>query len=91
MKLAINKFLCPRHRCNNYCSKAIDAVEGHLFANGVLPFLVKLLHLKIFNRWSNKSFTMLLELLNEALPEGETLPASYYEPKQNTLIRPALT
>ncbi|KAL7234601.1 hypothetical protein ACSBR1_018104 [Camellia fascicularis] len=32
--------------------------------------MVKLQHLKIFNRWSNKSLTMLLELLKEALPIG---------------------
>ena len=30
----------------------------------------------------NKSFTMLLELLKEALPEGETLPSNYYETKK---------
>ncbi|CAL5419916.1 unnamed protein product [Camellia sinensis] len=47
-----------------------------------LSFMVKLLHLKIFNRWSNKSLTMLLELLKEALPIGETLPCSYNEAKQ---------
>lgn len=39
-----------------------------------LSFIVKLLHLKILNHWSNKSFTMLLELLKEALPNGERLP-----------------
>ncbi|XP_060194586.1 uncharacterized protein LOC132623787 isoform X2 [Lycium barbarum] len=46
-----------------------------------LLFLVKLLHLKVYNQWSNKSFTMLLELLKEALPNGETLPKSYYDAK----------
>ena len=44
-----------------------------------LSFLVKLLHLKVYNKWSNKSFDMLLKLLKEALPEGETLPKSHYE------------
>ncbi|KAK3212192.1 hypothetical protein Dsin_016898 [Dipteronia sinensis] len=47
-----------------------------------LSFTVKLLHLKTFNRWSNKSFNMLLELLKEAFPEGETLHATYYEAKK---------
>ena len=40
--------------------------------------------MKCLNGWSNKSFTMLLELLNEAFPEGETLPNDYYEAKKNT-------
>ncbi|PHT83718.1 hypothetical protein T459_12161 [Capsicum annuum] len=46
-----------------------------------LSFLVKLLHLKVYNQWSNKSFDMLLELLKEALPSDETLPKSYYDAK----------
>ena len=46
-----------------------------------LNFLTRLLHLKTINRWSNKSFDMLLGLLKEVLPEGETLPKSHYEAK----------
>ncbi|KAA0041231.1 uncharacterized protein E6C27_scaffold128G002010 [Cucumis melo var. makuwa] len=42
-------------------------------------FLVKLMHIKVLNRWSDKSFDMLLELLNEAFPNGVKLPAFYYE------------
>ena len=38
--------------------------------------------MKCLNGWNNKSFTMLLELLKEALPEGETLPRNYYETKK---------
>ena len=33
--------------------------------------------MKCLNGWSNKSFTMLPELLKETLPEGETLPSNY--------------
>ena len=44
--------------------------------------LVKLMHIKVLNRWSNKSFDMLLELLNEAFPNGVKLPVSYYEAKK---------
>ena len=47
-----------------------------------LSFIVKLLHIKSLGGWSNKSFTMLLELLKEAFPLGETLPKSYYEAKK---------
>ncbi|TYJ99784.1 uncharacterized protein E5676_scaffold896G00240 [Cucumis melo var. makuwa] len=45
-------------------------------------FLVKLMHIKVLNRWSDKSFDMLLELLNEAFPNGVELPVSYYEAKK---------
>ena len=38
--------------------------------------------MKCLNGWSNKSFTPLLELLNEAFPEDETLPSNYYEAKK---------
>ena len=47
-----------------------------------LEFLVKLMHVKIINRWSNKSFDMNLELIKEALSTGEMLPKSYYEAKK---------
>ncbi|KAG5586393.1 hypothetical protein H5410_046827 [Solanum commersonii] len=42
-----------------------------------LSFVVKLLHLKVYNHWSNKSFNMLLELLRDSLPNGETLPKEH--------------
>ncbi|XP_062009115.1 uncharacterized protein LOC133725758 isoform X2 [Rosa rugosa] len=47
-----------------------------------LSFIVKLLHLKIMFRGSNKFFTALLELVKEALPDGNTCPRSYYESKK---------
>ncbi|XP_077232767.1 uncharacterized protein LOC143871132 isoform X2 [Tasmannia lanceolata] len=47
-----------------------------------LNFVVRLFHIKCLNGWRNKSFTMLLELLKEALPEGESLPNSFYETKK---------
>lgn len=47
-----------------------------------LSFIVKLLHLKTINNWSNKSFTLMLELMKEALPDGNTLPISHYEAKK---------
>ncbi|KAL6312664.1 hypothetical protein AAG906_018929 [Vitis piasezkii] len=34
-----------------------------------LSFIIRLFHMKCLNGWSNKSFTMLLELLKEAFPE----------------------
>ncbi|XP_058093511.1 uncharacterized protein LOC131239697 [Magnolia sinica] len=47
-----------------------------------LSFIIRLYHIKCLGGWSDKSFTMLLELLKDALPEGETLPRSFYETKK---------
>ena len=47
-----------------------------------LSFIVKLLHLKVYNKWSNKSFDMLLDLLQQVLPNGGTLPKSHYEARK---------
>ena len=46
-----------------------------------LSFLVHLYHLKCLNGWTDKSFSMLLELLRDALPEENTLPKSFYDTK----------
>ncbi|KAL5762382.1 hypothetical protein ACOSP7_018646 [Xanthoceras sorbifolium] len=35
-----------------------------------LNFVVKLMHLKVLNQWTNKSMDMLLDLLKSTLPEG---------------------
>ncbi|KAG8382296.1 hypothetical protein BUALT_Bualt05G0062100 [Buddleja alternifolia] len=35
-----------------------------------LSFIVTLMHIKILSRWSNKSFSMLLQVLKKALPNG---------------------
>ncbi|KAH7845823.1 hypothetical protein Vadar_006468 [Vaccinium darrowii] len=44
-----------------------------------LSFLINLLHVKTMHKLSNKSCSMLLDLIKKALPAGETLPKSYYE------------
>lgn len=49
-----------------------------------LSFLMKLLHMKCLNGWGNNSFNMLLNLLKEALPEGETFLKNY---KSQKIIR----
>ncbi|KAI3453341.1 hypothetical protein Pfo_010004 [Paulownia fortunei] len=45
-------------------------------------FLVKLMHVKVLNSWSNKSFDMLLQLLGEAFPKPNAIPRSHYEAKK---------
>ncbi|KAI3679500.1 hypothetical protein L2E82_51279 [Cichorium intybus] len=44
--------------------------------------VLKLFNLKAINGWSDKSFTDLLELLHEMLPENNELPISLYEAKK---------
>ncbi|KAL5573640.1 hypothetical protein UlMin_023237 [Ulmus minor] len=46
-----------------------------------LNFLVKLMHLKVMNKWTNKSFDELLKLLKLAFPKMD-LVESYYEAKK---------
>ena len=47
-----------------------------------LTFLVKLMHVKVLNCWSDKSFDMLLQLLIDAFPEGSNIPKTYYDAKK---------
>ncbi|KAL3537832.1 hypothetical protein ACH5RR_001198 [Cinchona calisaya] len=47
-----------------------------------LPLLVRLLHLKCLGKISDKIFTILLDLLREAFPEGVKLPKYDYEAKK---------
>ena len=47
-----------------------------------LNFLVRLMHIKVLNGWSNKSFDMLLELLKSAFSTDASIPSSYYEAKK---------
>lgn len=58
--------------------KLLSEAERELYPNckkfSSLDFLVKFLHLKVINHWSDKSLNMLLELLKEDFLNGETLP-----------------
>jgi hypothetical protein len=47
-----------------------------------LAFTTNLLHIKIFCNMSNKAFDTVIDLIKRALPDGETLPRSYYEAKR---------
>ncbi|KAK9120811.1 hypothetical protein Syun_018428 [Stephania yunnanensis] len=49
-----------------------------------LSFVVQMLKLKVTSGWADESFTMLLELLEEAFPEGTQLPNSYYKANKMT-------
>ena len=43
---------------------------------------MKLLHIKTLCNLSDKSFDLMIDLIKQALPNGESLPISYYEAKQ---------
>ncbi|XP_020091175.1 uncharacterized protein LOC109712162 [Ananas comosus] len=66
--------------------KLVDDLEQELYPGckkfSKLSFIVRLFHLKCLNGWTNSSFTALLTLIKEALPDGETLPNSFYEAKK---------
>jgi len=47
-----------------------------------LSTVLRLFNIKTRNGWTNKSFTELLELFHQILPEGNTLPSSHYEAKK---------
>jgi len=47
-----------------------------------LSTVLRLMNLKAMNGWTNKSFTELLELVKDMLPEGNTLPNRNYEKKK---------
>ncbi|KAA0046644.1 CACTA transposable element [Cucumis melo var. makuwa] len=48
-----------------------------------MPMNVGLMHVKVLNGWSNKSFDMLLELLRAAFPMcNSTISSSFYEAKR---------
>ena len=47
-----------------------------------LRFVVRLLHIKSLGGWSDKSFNMLVKLLQEAFPEGSKLPKNFHEAKK---------
>ena len=49
----------------------------------VLSFVVKMLHVKVLNKWSNKSFNMLLGILKDLLPvSDQVIPWTLYEAKK---------
>ncbi|KAL0556569.1 hypothetical protein IC582_005083 [Cucumis melo] len=74
-------------RTNNIFQDLLNEPRNELYLGcpefSSLNFLVKLMHVKVLNGWSNKSFDMLLELLRAAFPIcSSTIPSSFYEAKR---------
>ncbi|XP_062080223.1 uncharacterized protein LOC133784977 [Humulus lupulus] len=47
-----------------------------------LTFLVKMMHIKVLNKLSNKAFDMILNMFREVLPNDHKIPRSHYEAKR---------
>ena len=67
--------------------KLLDASQCCLYPgckilDTLLSFVIQMLHVKVENRWSNKSFDKVLEIQSRFLPEGHVLPGSIYECKK---------
>lgn len=71
---------------SNKFGRLFDDAKRELYPGckkySVLLFVVKLLHVKVLNKLSNKSVTMMLELMKDALPDENLLPSSYYSAKK---------
>jgi len=52
-----------------------------------LSTVLRLMNLKAMNGWTDKSFTKLLQLLKNILPEGNTLPNRNYEAKKKNFVQ----
>ncbi|CAL5428865.1 unnamed protein product [Camellia sinensis] len=49
----------------------------------VLSFVIKMLHVKVYNKWSNKSFDMVMQVFKDILPECDpTVPWTLYDAKK---------
>ena len=70
--------------------KLVEANSQELIPNckkyTKLCFLIRLLHIKLLGGWTDRSFDLILDLFNDVLPKGSTLPRNYYETKK--LIKP---
>ena len=73
-----------RKKPNTYASFLEDA-NTELYpgckAFSKLSFLITLYHMKCLHGWSQESFTTLLGVLSDALPQAQ-LPKKYYEVQQ---------
>lgn len=83
---ASNNVMCPTDDRSSRFFRLIQDAEQPLYPGckkfNKLSFIVRLFNIKCLGHWTGKSFDMLLKLLKEALPEGETLPSSWYETKK---------
>ncbi|XP_028125055.1 uncharacterized protein LOC114321997 [Camellia sinensis] len=68
-------------------NKSLNDAQRELYTGcrkfSLLSFVVKMLHVKVLNKWSNKSFNMLLGILKDLLPvSDQVIPWTLYEAKK---------
>ncbi|XP_020249305.1 uncharacterized protein LOC109826696 [Asparagus officinalis] len=69
------------HREDNY-DKYMNDAKRPIYENAkhsTLSWFVHLFQIKCLNKWSNKSFTMLLKFLKDSMPPGNHVPDNWYE------------
>ncbi|KAL4579441.1 hypothetical protein LXL04_015589 [Taraxacum kok-saghyz] len=93
-KSSVNgKILCPCTHCVNALYFGRQDVSDHLSGEAEeklylgckynkLSAIVHLYHIKCLNGYSNKSLDMMLEFLNDLLPEGNLLPKTTQQVKK---------
>uniref|UniRef100_A0A803N837 Uncharacterized protein n=1 Tax=Chenopodium quinoa TaxID=63459 RepID=A0A803N837_CHEQI len=68
--------------------KLVEDMEADLYPGckkfKILEFIMSLLHIKVSNKWSDKSFSMLLNALHRAFNYDNNLPSSSYDAKKYT-------
>ena len=67
---------------DNLCNDAEKPLYAECTKYTRLSTVLKLFNVKARNRWSDKSFTKLLELLSNMLPKGNTLLTCNYDAKK---------
>ncbi|XP_062089145.1 uncharacterized protein LOC133795705 [Humulus lupulus] len=76
----------PRNSNDKY-DALLDSVHNPLYENCtkffVLSAVVKLMNLKVINKWTDKGFDDLLKCLKEMLPDGNHCLISYYQTRRH--------
>ncbi|KAL3537237.1 hypothetical protein ACH5RR_000603 [Cinchona calisaya] len=80
----IQKSTLETGHCGSEGSPKIDKTQEDDNASymSLLSSLLKLLHVMVLNKWSNKSWNMLVQVLKGILPEGERLLENCYEARK---------
>uniref|UniRef100_A0A803N176 Transposase-associated domain-containing protein n=1 Tax=Chenopodium quinoa TaxID=63459 RepID=A0A803N176_CHEQI len=76
------------HETPRLLQKLMEDMEADLYPGCKtfkrLEFIMSLLHIKVSNKWSDKSFSMLLNALHRAFNYDNNLPSSSYKAKKYT-------
>lgn len=82
LPISFDEYIADGNECNGLFGEAERELYSYCTKYPTLTFIVKLMHLKVLNHLSNKSFNMLLEVLKEVFSEGNNVPGSFYVAKK---------